>query len=139
MAHMTGVFRLGRDAEVRYTQNGDAVCALSFAYSYGKKGADGKKPTQWIEASLWGKRAETLASYLLKGVMIYACMSDLHIEEFEGKNGHGVKIAARIDDLEFVGGNSSEQSQQPRQQPQRQAPKPRQQPPEVDFDDDLPF
>ena len=139
MAHMTGVFRLGRDAEVRYTQGGDAVCSLSLAYNYGRKGDDGKKPTQWIEAALWGKRAETLASYLLKGTMIYACLGDLHIEEFESKNGHGVKIAAHIDDLEFAGGNSVEQSQQQRQQPQRQAPKPRQQPHADDFDDDIPF
>ncbi len=140
MAHMTGIFRLGRDAEVRYTQNGDAVCSLSLAYSYGRKGDDGKKPTQWVDATLWGKRAESLSSYLTKGSLIYACISEIHIEEFEGKNGHGVKLAGRIDDLEFAGGNSGEQPQQQQRRPQqRPAPKPRQQAAESDFDDDIPF
>jgi hypothetical protein len=37
--------RLGRDAELRYTPNGDAVCNLALACEYGRKGQDGKRPT----------------------------------------------------------------------------------------------
>ena len=78
MAHLTGLFRLGRDAEVRYTQGGDAVASLALAYNYGKK-EDGKQPSQWIDASLWGKRAEALTQYLTKGSTISAVLSDVHI------------------------------------------------------------
>ena len=62
--------RIGRDVELRYTPSGDAVCNIALAVDYGRKGQDGKRPTQWYEVSLWGKRAEALQPYLLKGGMI---------------------------------------------------------------------
>ena len=68
MAHITGAFRLGRDAELRYTPGkNEPVINLALAFNWGQKGEDGNRPSQWIEASLWGKRAEALAPYLLKG------------------------------------------------------------------------
>ena len=65
-----GLARIGKDAEVRYSPNGDAIANLSLAFTYGKKGTDGKRPTQWVDATLWGKRAESLAPYLKKGGQI---------------------------------------------------------------------
>ena len=59
-----GLARLGRDAELRTTQTGESVARLSLAFSYGKKGADGKRPTEWVEGSLWGQRAQALAPHL---------------------------------------------------------------------------
>ncbi|WP_262405552.1 single-stranded DNA-binding protein [Pseudomonas fluorescens] len=67
MPTLTDIGRLGRDAELRYTPNGDAVCNLALACEYARKGQDGKRPPQWIDATLWGKQAETMAPYLLKG------------------------------------------------------------------------
>ena len=98
-----GLARIGRDAELRYLPQGDAVINLSLAFSYGKKGADGNRPTQWVDAALFGKRAETLAPYLLKGGLVVAYLSDVHIEAYEGKNGTGHKLVARVDDLELAG------------------------------------
>jgi single-strand DNA-binding protein len=40
------------------------VANVSLAFTYGKKGDDGKRPTQWVDASLWGQRAESLAPYI---------------------------------------------------------------------------
>lgn len=97
-----GLAYLGRDAEIRFTTQGEPVTNLSLAFSYGKRGDDGKRPTQWVEASLWGKRAEALAPYLLKGSQIVAYLDDVHIETFEGKNGAGHKLAARVADIELV-------------------------------------
>ena len=67
MAMMIGLARLGRDAEIRTTSQGDSVATLALAFSYGRKGSDGNRPTQWVDAALWGKRAEALAPYLTKG------------------------------------------------------------------------
>ena len=53
---------LGKDAEVRYLPDGTAVASFSVADSQGKD-----KPTIWWNASLFGKRAESLAPYLVKG------------------------------------------------------------------------
>lgn len=96
-----GMARLGRDAEIRFTPNGDAVCNLSLAVNYGQKGQDGNRPTQWIDASLWGKRAESLAPYLVKGSVHCFTLDEIHIETFEGNNGTGHKLVARVSDIEL--------------------------------------
>jgi single-strand DNA-binding protein len=119
-----GLARLGRDAELRYTPSGEAVCNLSLAVNYGKKGQDGNRPTQWIEGSLWGKQAEALAPFLVKGSVHCFALADLHIEEFQGKNGPGVKLVARVEGVEL--GPRTEQAQQPRQQQQQQQQQQRQ-------------
>ena len=147
MTTMTGLFRLGRDAETRYTQGGDAVCSLSLAYNYGRKGDDGNRPTQWVDATLWGKRAEALAQYLTKGSLIFAVLSEVRIETYARKDGgEGHKLAARVDDIEFTGRANdapSERAERP-ERPSQPRPAPaRAQPtrtPEAAFeDDDIPF
>ena len=93
----SGVARVGRDAEVRYVPSGEAVVNLSLAFSYGKRDADGKRPTTWVEAGLWGKRAETLAPYLVKGQQVWVTIQDLRIETFTKSDGtQGHKLAGRI-------------------------------------------
>jgi single-strand DNA-binding protein len=116
-----GLARLGRDAEVRFTNDGTPVASLSLAFSYGKKGQDGKRPTQWVDGSLWGARAEALAPYLTKGAMVVAYLDDVHIETYQGRNGEGHKLAGRVTDLELVPTGQREESAAP----QRQASAPR--------------
>lgn len=135
MAQIVGVFRLGRDAEVRYIPSGDAVCNLSLAFNYGKKQSDGNRPSQWIDASLWGKRAESLAQYLTKGALIYAVIGDPHIEEYEGRNGPGHKLSGTILELEFAGGKREEAAAPA----PKQETKPGANVPAADYNDDIPF
>lgn len=138
-----GLARLGRDAEIRYTQGGDAVASLSLAFSYGRKGDDGRRPTQWVDGSLWGKRAEALAPYLTKGSLVVVTLEDVHIETYQGKNGEGHKLAGRVIDLELAGGGERQDAPaQQRAAPQRTQPAPRQAAPAMAFDDmadDVPF
>jgi single-strand DNA-binding protein len=118
MTIQTGLYTLGRDAEVRFTASGDAVASLSLAYHYGKKDAEGKQPTQWIEASLWGKRAEAISQYLTKGKEIFAVLDDVHIETYNKKGGgEGFKLAARVSDITFVkSGMQKQEAPRPAQQ-----------------------
>jgi single-strand DNA-binding protein len=140
MTIQTGLYTLGRDAEVRFMANGDAVASLSLAYNYGKKDAQGKQPTQWIDASFWGKRAEALSQYLVKGKEIFAVLDDVHIETYKKKDGtEGFKLAARVSDLTFVK-SGAQQAAAPRTAP-AVAPKPSPQHSTGfdDMDDDIPF
>lgn len=114
-----GMARLGKDAEVRFLPDGQAVANLSLAVSYGKA-QDGKRPTQWIDASLWGKQAETLAQYLTKGSVHCFALSDVHIETYQGQNGEGHKLVARVDSVELGPRTDAPQGQQAPQQPARQ-------------------
>jgi single-strand DNA-binding protein len=145
MTHQTGVFRIGKDAELR-TAGNTSVINLALASNYGKKGDDGKKPTQWIDAALWGKRAEALEQYLVKGQQVYCVLKDVHIETYEKRDsGTASKLVAEILDIELVGssGQSGERNERPRAEPRREE-RPRQQAPQRsssfdDMDDDIPF
>ena len=134
-----GLARIGKDAEVRYTPGGAAVANVSLAFTYGKKGDDGKRPTQWVDASLWGQRVESLAPYLTKGKQIVAYLEDVHIQTYtKGDGTQASKMAARIADLEFVAGGEQAESQ-PRQQPKPQAAPQSQGSGFDDMDDDISF
>lgn len=101
---MIGLARLGRDAEIRYTHDGEPVASLSLAFEHGRRGTDGKRPTQWVDATLWGKRAESLAPYLLKGGAVVVTLDDPHIEEFQKRDGStGTKLVGKVTALELAG------------------------------------
>lgn len=121
MSKMFGLARLGRDAEIRTTGQGESVATLALAFSYGRKGSDGNRPTQWVDAALWGKRAEALAPYLTKGGLVSVVLEDVRIETFDGKNGPGHKLAGRVIDVELAGGGERTAAPAPRQAP---APRP---------------
>lgn len=141
MAHMHGVFRLGRDAEFRSTGNGTSALSLALAYNYGRAENGGKRPSQWIDATIWGKRAETLGDYLKKGTQISALLSDVHIRTYQKKDGtEGFSLSATVQDVEFCGGGNGGQQRQANTQTQSnntQSKGPA--PADADFDDDIPF
>ena len=133
-----GVARIGRDVEIRHTAQGEAVASLSLAFSYGRKGQDGKQPTQWVDAALWGKRAEALAPFLAKGHQIGVTLEDVHIETYTGRNGEGHKLVARVLDVQLIGGQGGATTARP-------APTAKTVQPALagsgfdDMDDDIPF
>lgn len=153
MPTLTDIGRIGRDAELRYTPNGDPVCNLAIACDYGRKGQDGKRPTQWVDATLWGKQAESMAQYLIKGQQVHFTIDDAHVEVFtKSDQTQGVKLTGRVIIIKFAGSppqqsQSSQQAQQPRQQQRAQQRPPAQQqnqqggngPDYESFDDDIPF
>lgn len=147
-----GTARLGSDMEVRFMPNGDPVGQVSLAFKLGKKDKEGNYITQWIRASLFGKRAESLAPYLLKGNLHAFVLRDLCIEEFTGKDGESrVSMQAIIDDVELCGNKDAGQQEpapqrQPPAQQQQQQRQPQQRPTGGggssgfdDMDDDIPF
>jgi single-strand DNA-binding protein len=132
--------RIGRDAELRTIKSGDAVCSVPVAVDYGRKGQDGKKPTQWYEVTLWGKQAEALAPYLLKGKQVFFTGTDLHVESFSKADGsQGTKLVCRAGEIKFASDGQQQAAPQQRQQPQRQAPRQSQQAAPPDDFGDIPF
>ena len=141
MAQLIGLARLGRDAELRTTQSGDAVASLSLAMDYR---AGREKETQWVDGALWGKMAETLTQYLVKGKLVCVTLDDVHIAEFEKRDGTaGTKLVGRVSKIELAGGGErAEERAAPR--PQRDLT-PRAVAQQIDshgfddMDDDIPF
>ena len=65
---------VGRDPEVRYTQNGTAVANFSIATSEvygGRDGGERKEQTEWHNIVCWGRQAEIAGQYVKKGRQLY--------------------------------------------------------------------
>lgn len=103
---LTGLARLGRDAELRYTPDRTPVANFLLAYNYGRKGSDNKRPTQWVDAALFGERAEKLHTYLKKGKELNVVLEDVHVEIYQKTGGgEGVKLTGRVSIIEFASGS----------------------------------
>jgi single-strand DNA-binding protein len=66
------VGRLGKDPEMRYTPNGQAVTSFSVATDRRWTDSAGvkQKETAWFRVSVWGKMAESTNTYLKKGSQV---------------------------------------------------------------------
>ena len=119
---------LGKDAEVKYLANGDAIANFSVADSQGRD-----KPTIWWNCGLYGKRAESLSQDLTKGqaVTVTGSVSEREWTDKEGNKRKSMDV--RVNDVALQGGRKNEEPQQER----RQAPAPQQV--NIDDDSDLPF
>ena len=67
------VGNLGRDAELRYTPGGAALANLSVATTevWNDRSGQRQEKTEWHRVVVWGKQAETLQEFLLKGRQVY--------------------------------------------------------------------
>ena len=100
---------VGKDAVLRRTQNDDAVLSFSVAVDQGKDKNGQKRETKWYDASLWGKRAESLQSYITKGTKL-TLQGRPTAREHEGK----VYMGIAVNDLTFMGGSQRDTLQQDR-------------------------
>lgn len=109
---LTGVVRLGRDAEPKVTANGTPVVSFSGAYNYGRKGEDGNRPSQWVAFEFFGQRAEKISQYLTKGSQVWVAASNVRVREYTKKDGTvGVALEATVQDLDLVGSRSASDAQ----------------------------
>lgn len=63
---------VGRDPEMRYTPSGQAITSFSVAHTEQFKDSNGetRKKTIWVRVSAWGKLAETVNTYVKKGMLV---------------------------------------------------------------------
>ena len=106
MAILSGIFRIGRDPVMSHTTTGDPVLTLVVVYNYGKKDKEGKRPSQWIDVSLYGKRALALQPYISQGSQVSLVIQDPHVETYQTKDGReGKNFTGQVLDIELVSGN----------------------------------
>lgn len=67
------VGHVGRDPEVRQTQNGTKVASLSLAtnHRYGQTGEEPRERTDWHRLTLWNQLAGFAEEYVSKGDRVY--------------------------------------------------------------------
>lgn len=149
---------LGRDPEVRYMPNGEAVTNFSIATSESWRDKSGERVTrtEWHNITLYRRLAEVAGQYLKKGSQVYI-EGRIQSRKYTGKDGvertayeiigNEMKmISARQDsgssapmdqDYEPAVATSAPQATTPPPAPRKKESAPA--PVVDDFDDDIPF
>lgn len=115
---------LTRDAELRMTQNGTAILTIGVAVNDARKNSqtgEWEDYANFIDCTMWGDRAESLAPKLTKGTKV--CIEGkLRYSSWEREGQKRSKIEVLIDSVEFF----------PRKEAEPQ--------PQCDYyDEDIPF
>lgn len=111
--HAVLIGRCTRDAELKYTSGGMAVC--KFAIAVNKRRKQGE---QWVdEASffdivLWGKSGESLNQYLVKGKQV-AVEGELHQNRWEQDGQPRSKVEVMANNVQLLGGDKKAQGSSP--------------------------
>lgn len=103
---------LGRDPELRYTPQGNAVCNFSVATNEKKrdKAGDLQDITTWFRVTLWGKQAENASKYLTKGSPVYV-EGRLRVEEWTDRDGgQRYTLEVQASDMQFIGGGRTDEN-----------------------------
>ena len=126
---------LGRDPELRYIDNGQAIAKFPIATSEVWFDTEGKRQerTEWHNIVAWGKRAEACGKHLSKGsqVLIEGSIHSRSYDDKQGVKKYITEITARS--ITFLGGkqeSNKEEDSHGRQSEYRDANKP---------SDDIPF
>jgi len=108
--HVVLIGRLTRDAELKYTSNGQAVCKFSIAVNRRKKSGDQwEDEANFFDIVLWGKQGESLQSYLVKGKMI-GVNGELRQDRWQQDGQNRSKIEIVADYIQLLGGGDSSRS-----------------------------
>lgn len=99
MNNITIVGTLGRDLEIRHMPNGDPVGSFSVADSQGRE-----KPTIWWNCQLFGKRAQSLQQYLVKGQQVTVAGHITEREWTDKEGGKRKQMEIRVSDIALQGG-----------------------------------
>ncbi len=150
------VGNLGRDPEMRFMPNGEAVCNFSIATTDSWKDKSGQKQerTEWHNIVIYRKLAEIAGEYLKKGRPVYieGRLQTRKWQTKEGQDRYTTEIIA--DQMQMLGGregggaSSSYDSMDEDQSRPQQSARPAQSAPAQQpasggdfdaFEDDIPF
>jgi len=141
---------LGRDPELRFLPNGDAVCNFSIATtdSWKDKAGEKQEKTEWHNIVMYRKLAEIAGEYLNKGRPVYL-EGRLQTRKWQTKDGqdrYTTEIVA--DNMQMLGGRDAG-TQSVAKNEFNQEPKKNDSPSKADdsstassfdeFEDDIPF
>jgi single-strand DNA-binding protein len=103
------VGNIGKDAEVKYTSGGSAVSTISIATTEiwnDKSSGQRQEKTEWHRVVVWGKTAENLGQYLLKGKQVYV-EGRLETRQWDDRDGNKkYTTEIKADRVVLLGGRS---------------------------------
>lgn len=107
---------LGKAAELRYTNSQLAVVSFSVAVNERRKQADGsyQDEVNWLDCTMFGKRAEALQPYLAKGTKL-SLTGHLHKSTYERDGKQYSRVEIIVDEVELM--NARREAQAPEAMP----------------------
>ena len=106
---------LGRDPEVRSTQDGQQVANFSIATNRKWKDRQGNRQeqTEWHNIICWGRLAEIAGQYLTRGKKVYI-EGRLQTSSWEDKQSGEKKYRAEVvcESMQMLGGRGGDDEQQ---------------------------
>jgi single-strand DNA-binding protein len=92
------VGKLGRDPELRYTNQGTPVCSLNLATdeSYTDNQGQKQQQTEWHRVSVFGRQAEAAAQHLAKGrtALVEGMLKTRKYQDQQGQDRYTTEIRA---------------------------------------------
>ena len=133
----------GRDAEVRYLPNGNAVANVSIATTSKRKDkstGDTIEDTQWHRVTFYERLAEIAGEYVKKGKLVYV-EGRLKYGTYKDKDGTEKNTCDIVaTELQLLGGRDDGQQTRPQRPADAAAPKPSAGRSGFDdMEDDIPF
>ena len=105
---------LGRDPEVRFMPNGDAVCNFSIATtdSWKDKAGERQEKTEWHNIVMYRRLAEIAGEYLKKGRPVYleGRLQTRKWQTKEGQDRYTTEVIA--DSMQMLGGRDAAPAQE---------------------------
>jgi len=150
---------LGRDPEVKYAGNGNAICTLSVATNEewkDKQTGEKKEAVEWHRVKIFGRLAEVAGEYLTKGARVYL-EGKIKTESWEKDGEKKYQTVIIADEMIMLGEPGAQRASRPAIGDREGVEKMRAQgaalanqrgglsgqaktpPPADDFEDDVPF
>ncbi len=136
---------LGKDPEVRYMPNGNAVANVTLATSESwkdKNTGETQERTEWHRVVFFRKLAEIVGEYVKKGSKIYVegRLQTRKWQDQSGQDRYTTEIVAdQMQMLDSRGGSGGSSDFKPAQREGGASAPTSAAPPDTDFDDDIPF
>ncbi len=132
------VGRLTRDAELRYTGGGMAVCKFSLAINRRKRNGDRwEDEAHFFDVVLFGKQGEAISQYLVKGKQV-GIDGELRQNRWEQDGQPRSKVEIAAFNVQLLGGGRGSPSRDSGDGAYSNYEEPSQEPASK-FEDDIPF
>ena len=105
---------LGKSAELRMTGSGLAVISFTVAVNERQRQQDGSYSdyTNWLDCTMFGKRAEALQPYLAKGTKL-SLVGHLRQSTYERDGQKRSRVEIVVDDVELMNTRREQQTADP--------------------------
>ncbi len=105
------VGRLVRESEIRYSQNGGAVCRFSIAVNRRKRVGDRwEDEANFFDCIYFGKAAESVNQYLTKGRQV-SIVGELHQSRWEQDGQTRSRVEIYVSNLTLLSSGNSQEGQ----------------------------